>query len=208
MKRFRYRLASVLRVREIQQDQATAAFEEARRDRMRAEQVHAVALAACSAAPVGSTGPGVVMQARHDDGTRAAAWVRHTRVLVARAADVEARRRDALVDATARVRGLENLRDRLHDEHQHQALRAEDLATAELAASRRHATSDAASLRRQPTTDAASGRRHAISDAASLRRQHAERQFRAVSSTTTITTAGTRRGDSGTSRTGHESDRS
>lgn len=185
MKRFRYRLASVLRVREIQQDQATAAFEEARRDRMRAEYLLAEALAACSAAPVGSTGPGAVIQARHDDGTRAADWVRHTRHVLARAVDVEARRRDGLVDATARVRGLENLRDRLHDEHQHQALRADDLATAELTASRRHATSDAASGRRQ----------------------HAERQFRAMSSTT-ITTAGTRRGDSGTSRTGHESDRS
>ncbi len=138
MKRFRYRLDAVLRVREIQHDVAVAAFETARHDRMRTEQLLAAAVAACEPEAVGAGATGSVMRAQRAGIDLAADRVGHVRAMLGAAEAMEATRRDELVDAMARVRGLENLRERQRAEHLHSSLREEELASAEMAAQRRH----------------------------------------------------------------------
>lgn len=144
MKRYRFRLAPVLRVREIQEDLALAAFQRARQDRQRADDLLAASVQACSpGSPAGPADASDVRALRLDLERRADA-VERAAGLVSSASTLESERRDDLAAALARVRGLENLRERQLADHAREVLRDEDLDNDERSNQRRHRAAVAA----------------------------------------------------------------
>jgi flagellar export protein FliJ len=127
MKRYRFRLASVLRVREIHEDLALAALDAARRS----ETDATARLEAAAAVPrvpgdlsITSASAVRAQRWRHEN---AADGVQQGRLMLAAAMDQVEQRRSDLAAAAAKVRGLENLRDRQRAEYLREVIRDEDL---------------------------------------------------------------------------------
>ncbi len=144
MKRFRFRLATVLRVRRVQEDQARAALLAAHRDASQAGKAVTDALLAYSATPslLGSHG--------HDDFERArfrlehaAGAVEFTRFRQRVALDLVEERRTEWMATHQRVAALERLETRRRGEHALEEQRAEDRVMDEIVVAR-HAMNTAA----------------------------------------------------------------
>jgi flagellar export protein FliJ len=151
MRRYRFRLAPVLRVREIQEDLALGAFTAARSDRQRAEELLAHAAAALGdGAEAGVRTAADVRAVRFEAERRAGDVVRAADQLRS-ASLAEEHRRNELADAMARVSGLERLRERGRAEHRAELQRDEDLDSDERSMQRRDRAARAARAERART---------------------------------------------------------
>lgn len=137
MKRYRFRLEPVLRVRRIEQDTARAAMAAAARSLDAAEELLHRSVSRYRTVPL-VDGPhdATGWLARRASAERAAAAVVRAGIEREQAAALLDRERDALRDARQRVSALERLDERRREEHALAAQRQEDVDVDELVTGR------------------------------------------------------------------------
>jgi flagellar FliJ protein len=138
MRRYRFRLEPVLRVRRIEEDRARGAYAAAQRaedDQARRSQAAAVAYEhAVATPPAASDANGFLRQMQHRAAMAEQVVAERNRLAAARVAVEQARL--VWADAKAKVGALERLDERKRAEHAAEAVKADDAATDELVTAR------------------------------------------------------------------------
>ena len=138
MRRFRFRLAPVLRVRRHEEERARAALTTATLALRRAQDELAERSAAyATSTPAPPPGPASAVQRAHDRRGSLAAAVLQQQLVVAQAQDAVDEARTAWRAAAARVGALERLEERHRAEHRAALLAAQDAAPDEVVVSAR-----------------------------------------------------------------------
>lgn len=137
MRRYQFRLASVLRVRKIEEDQAITALAEAERRRVAAEELAALREQAHrGAGTTQGTFAAHEFLAACERRERSAAAVLASQEEVAQARMASLARRAALAAAAAAVGALEHLDEKSRAEHTLEALREETIEVDDLVTGR------------------------------------------------------------------------
>jgi flagellar FliJ protein len=137
MKRYRFRLEQVLRVRRLQEEQARQRVHTAQRDVIRADQVVEQRLAAYHTADAAHSGTQAAFMAQRAFGELRAQAVEHSRDEASTARLVHAERLDDWSYTARKVEALERLDHRRRDEYSVEERRDEDRVVDEMVSGRR-----------------------------------------------------------------------